>query len=247
MRESVFETLVGALVVMVAGVFLWFALAVGGDTDVKGDQYNVLARFNNVSGISRGSDVRIAGVKAGVVKSIEGDPQRFEAMLTLSLDKKWELPDDTDARISTDGLLGGAYIALEPGGGFDTIAQDGTGEIQYTRGSVDLLTLFASFAGGGGGDAAPAEPESLDTITESAPAPESAPQPVVKKKPEAPKPAAPAPQPGVNPEPKPAQIPTPDPVVTPEPSVSEPSTVETPTTAAPDPVDDADPAGDNGQ
>ena len=150
MRESVFETLVGALVVMVAGVFLWFALAVGGDTDVKGDQYNVLARFNNVSGISRGSDVRIAGVKAGVVKSIEGDPQRFEAMLTLSLDKKWELPDDTDARISTDGLLGGAYIALEPGGGFDTIAQDGTGEIQYTRGSVDLLTLFASFAGGAG-------------------------------------------------------------------------------------------------
>ena len=240
MRESVFETLVGGLVVMVAGVFLWFALAVGGDTDVKGDQYNVLARFNNVSGISRGSDVRIAGVKAGVVKSIEGDPQRFEAMLTLSLDKKWELPDDTDARISTDGLLGGAYIALEPGGGFDTIAQDGTGEIQYTRGSVDLLTLFASFAGGGGGgDAAPAEPEPLDTITESAPAPEPAPQPVVKEKPEAPKPAAPAPQPVVNPEPKPTPKPTPDPIGTPEPSVSEPSAVETPAAT--------DPAGDDGQ
>ncbi|OZB15199.1 MAG: hypothetical protein B7X53_12085, partial [Hyphomonas sp. 34-62-18] len=68
-----------------------------------------------------------------------------------SLDSKWELPDDTDARISTDGLLGGAYIALEPGAGFDVIPQDGTGEIQYTRGSVDLLTLFASFASGGGG------------------------------------------------------------------------------------------------
>ena len=164
MRESIFETLVGAVVVAVAAVFLWFALAVGGDAEASGDQYTVIARFNNVSGISRGSDVRIAGVKAGVVKSIEGDPERFEAVLTLALDKKWELPDDTDARISTDGLLGGSYIGLEPGGGFDVIPQDGTGEIQYTRGSVDLLTLFASFAGGGGGDdtadagEAPAEP-----------------------------------------------------------------------------------------
>lgn len=162
MRESVFETLVGALVVGVAAVFLWFALAVGGDAQQSGDQYAVLARFNNVSGISRGSDVRVAGVKAGVVKSIDGDPTAFEAVLTLSLDKKWELPDDTDARISTDGLLGSSYIALEAGGSYDIIPQDGTGEIQYTRGSVDLLTLFASFAGGGGGG---------DASAASAPAP----------------------------------------------------------------------------
>lgn len=152
MRESFFETLIGAIVVGVAGFFLWFALARGGDSSGVGpDQYEVTARFNSVSGISRGSDVRIAGVKAGVVKTIDGDPQTFEAILKLSLDSKWELPDDTDARISTDGLLGGAYIALEPGAGFDVIPQDGTGEIQYTRGSVDLLTLFASFASGGGG------------------------------------------------------------------------------------------------
>ncbi|MBA4227070.1 MAG: outer membrane lipid asymmetry maintenance protein MlaD [Hyphomonas sp.] len=152
MRESFFETLIGAVVVGLAGFFLWFALARGGDSSGLGaNQYEVTARFNSVSGISRGSDVRIAGVKAGVVKSIEGDPQTFEAVLKLALDSKWELPDDTDARISTDGLLGGAYIALEPGAGFDNIAQDGTGEIQFTRGSVDLLTLFASFASGGGG------------------------------------------------------------------------------------------------
>lgn len=154
MRESLLESLIGALVIAVAGGFLWFAMARGGEASAAGSQYEVMARFNNASGISRGSDVRIAGVKAGVVKSISGDPERFEAVLTLSLDQKWELPDDTDARISTDGLLGGAYIALEPGGGYDTIAQDGTGEIIYTRGSVDLLTLFASFASGSGGDAA---------------------------------------------------------------------------------------------
>jgi phospholipid/cholesterol/gamma-HCH transport system substrate-binding protein len=184
MRESIFETLVGAVVVAVAAVFLWFALAVGGDAEASGDQYTVIARFNNVSGISRGSDVRIAGVKAGVVKSIEGDPQRFEAVLTLALDKKWELPDDTDARISTDGLLGGSYIGLEPGGGYDVIPQDGTGEIQYTRGSVDLLTLFASFAGGGGGDTADAAEAPADPV-EVAPEPAPEAKPAPKKQPAA--------------------------------------------------------------
>lgn len=227
MRESIFETLVGAVVVAVAAVFLWFALAVGGDAEAGGDQYTVIARFNNVSGISRGSDVRIAGVKAGVVKSIEGDPERFEAVLTLSLDKKWELPDDTDARISTDGLLGGSYIGLEPGGGYDVIPQDGSGEIQYTRGSVDLLTLFASFAGGGGGggDAAdaPAEP------AEAAPEPAPAPKPAQKKQPAAEK----APEPVKA---EPAKTPAAD---------SEPAAAD----PYPAPADDPYPApsGDDGQ
>lgn len=239
MRESFFETLVGALVVAVAAVFLWFALAVGGDAETKGDQYNVLARFNNVSGISRGSDVRIAGVKAGVVKSIEGDPTRFEAVLTLSLDKKWELPDDTDARISTDGLLGGSYIGLEPGGGFDTIPQDGTGEIQYTRGSVDLLTLFASFAGGGGGggDAAAPPPQPV-AEPEPAPAPVArpAPKPAPKKKPE---PVKPEPVKAPAPEPVPAPAPAPVAEAVPE--------VVTPPEPAAVPADDPYPAGDDGQ
>lgn len=154
MRESLFETVVGAAVVAIAAVFLWFALARGGESGASPNQYDVTARFNSVSGLARGADVRIAGVKAGVVKQIDGDPERFEAVVTMSLDPKWSLPDDTDARVSTDGLLGGAFIALEPGGGLETIAKDGTGIVQYTRGSVDLLTLFASFAAGGG-DSAP--------------------------------------------------------------------------------------------
>lgn len=152
MRESVFETIVGAAVVAVAAFFLWFAVARGGDTSPARGQYEVTARFNNVGGLPRGADVRIAGVKAGVVRSIEGDPERFEAVVRLSVDPQWELPDDSDARIVTDGLLGGSYVSIEPGGSFDNIARDGSGEIRFTRGSVDLLTLFASFATGGGND-----------------------------------------------------------------------------------------------
>lgn len=160
MRESVLETLVGLFVVVAAGLFVWFAVSNGGQSSSGGDRYEVMARFNNVSGISRGSDVRVAGVKKGVVKTIAFDGERFEAILTLALDEDIELPDDSDARITTDGILGGAFISLEPGGGFDVIAKDGSGEIIYTRGSVDLLTLVSSFASGGGDDGESSSSES---------------------------------------------------------------------------------------
>ena len=148
MRESIVETLLGVVVVAVAAIFLWFSLSAAGESS-NGQQYEVLARFNNVSGVERGTDVRMAGIKVGVVKTVEYDPERFEARLRLSIDPSIALPDDSDARIVSDGLLGGAYVGIEPGGSFDNIALDGSGEIIYTRGAVDLLTLFASFAGGG--------------------------------------------------------------------------------------------------
>lgn len=150
MRESIAETLIGAVVVAVAGVFLWYALATGADAPATGGRYDVTARFNNVGGISRGADVRLAGVKVGVVKRIDTDFERYEAVVTLAVDEALPLPEDTDARVSTDGLLGTSYISLQPGGSTDLIARDGSGEILYTRGAVDLLTLFASFAQGSG-------------------------------------------------------------------------------------------------
>ncbi len=162
MRESVFETLVGIAVILAAGLFMWFALDRGGDGSAGGQRYEVTAKFNNVSGINAGSDVRLAGVKIGVVQDVTVDYERYEAALRLALDESLDLPDDTDARVTSDGLLGGAYVALEPGGGFDTIPKDGTGEIIYTRGSVDLLTLVGGFASSLGGET---EPES-DTGSE---------------------------------------------------------------------------------
>ena len=153
MRESIFETFLGLIVIGVAGAFLYFALNTTSSASNAAGRYEVSARFNSISGVDRGTDVRLAGVKVGIVTDVQIDPQRYEAVVRMSIDDTIELPDDTDARISTDGLLGGAYVAIEPGGGFDVIAKDGSGEIIYTRGSVDLLTLFASFAAqGNGGD-----------------------------------------------------------------------------------------------
>lgn len=166
MRESLVETLIGALVVLIAVVFLWFALASGSESaNAGGDRRELGARFSSVSGISRGSDVRVAGVKVGVVKSISLDRETNEAQVVLAVDEGIRVFEDAVARVQTDGLLGSAYISLDPGYdafdlgpvtacGSNKQLFDGSGcaMITNTQGSVDLLTLFASFAGSGSGD-----------------------------------------------------------------------------------------------
>ena len=166
MRESIFETLVGLAVLIVAGVFLWFGLARGSDGGPTGETVEIGARFGSAATIQRGTDVRMAGGKIGTVRDIARDRDRAEAMVTLAVDSTiLPLGDGTTARVQSESLLGGAYINLEPAEGFGEIIAcetgealfdgSGCGEILYAQGSVDLMTLFASFAagGGGGGDA----------------------------------------------------------------------------------------------
>ena len=163
MRESVFETLIGLAVVVVAGVFLWFTLANGGDTSSASGTTEIGVRFNSASGIERGTDVRMAGVKIGTVRNVELNVERAEALITMAVDDRLlPLGDGTTARVQSESLLGGSYINLEPADGFGEIypcgegevlfGDSGCGEILYSQGSIDLLTLFASFASGSGGD-----------------------------------------------------------------------------------------------
>ena len=164
MRESIFETLVGLGVLIVAGMFLWFGLARGGDAASSGETVELGARFSSAATIDRGTDVRMAGVKIGTVRDVALDRERAEALVVMAVDSTiLPLGDGTSARVQSEGLLGGAYIKLEPAEGFGEIlacgsgeelfGDSGCGEILYAQGSVDLMTLFASFASGGGGDA----------------------------------------------------------------------------------------------
>lgn len=154
------ETILGAIVAVVAVGFFAFAAAQAGQTS-NGGGYNLTARFQRVDGISVGSDVRVSGVKVGVVKSVALDPDTYMARLTLAIDPAVQVLDESTARVSADGLLGGAYIAIEPAG-FSPL-QAGA-EIPNTQGAVDLLTLFASVASSGGGSAS-------SQSTDEAPAP----------------------------------------------------------------------------
>jgi phospholipid/cholesterol/gamma-HCH transport system substrate-binding protein len=137
------ETILGAIVAVVAVGFFAFAAAQAGQTGVAGRTYDLIARFQRVDGIGVGSDVRVSGVKVGVVRAVELDPDTYLARVTFTIDRSVAISDDSTARISTDGLLGGSYVAIEPGGGEPL--QPG-GEILYTQGAVDLLTLLSSFA-----------------------------------------------------------------------------------------------------
>ena len=150
MRRNIIETIMGAVVLVVAAAFIVIAFSSGEVAQVSG--YEVVAEFDDATGVSSGSDVRMAGVKVGSVHSLELDPNSFFANVSMSIDESVQLPADTSARILSDGLLGNTYIALEPGGALENI-EDG-GRIEYTQGAVNLVDLLGRFVFGAADGAA---------------------------------------------------------------------------------------------
>lgn len=156
MHNSLVETLIGAAVIAVAALFLTFAYTSTGAGAVSG--YEVMAKFNRADGVNIGSDVRLSGIKVGTVSKLDLDPMTFNAVVTIALENRVQLPDDSSVRITSEGLLGNQYLSIEPGGSPDKIKPGG--EIEYTQGAVDLIGLLgkAVFGGGaapGGSTAAP--------------------------------------------------------------------------------------------
>ena len=138
MSNRLVESLAGAAVIAVAIGFAAYSYSRAGIEEVEG--YEISANFNRVDGLNVGNDVRISGVKVGTVTSQDLNPQSFMAVVKMSVRSDIELPADSSAKIASDGLLGGKFIALEPGGDIDMIAPGG--EIQYTQGSVNLEDLI---------------------------------------------------------------------------------------------------------
>src|SRR6266478_6991676 len=114
MQNSIVETLIGAAVVAVAVLFLAFAYSSTGSGPVSG--YQVTAKFNRADGVNVGSDVRLSGIKVGTVSKLALDPMTYNALVTISLDNSVQLPEDSSARITSEGLLGSNYLSIEPGG-----------------------------------------------------------------------------------------------------------------------------------
>src|SRR5882757_4182911 len=140
-KEQWAETVVGAVVIAAAATFLTYSLTVGGKGGGRG--YAVQAKFGQVGALAPGAVVSVAGVKVGTVSSITLDPKTFLAVVKLDLDSKTPLPADSVAKITSDGLLGGQHVAIEPGGSTDNLKAGG--EIENTQGSVDLFGLVGQF------------------------------------------------------------------------------------------------------
>ena len=114
--------------------------------------YRVTARFDNVGDLKGGSPVSMAGVRIGRVESVAFDSGDYRAVVTLRIDPQYNrIPDDSDASIQTQGLLGGKYVGIGPGGS-DSYLKDGS-QIEFTQSAIVLESLvnkfFANFASKG--------------------------------------------------------------------------------------------------
>ncbi len=137
MGRNLVETLMGAVVLVVAVGFLWVAYQTAGLKTVDG--YEVLANFDRIDGPLEGSDVRMSGIKVGTVTGRRLDPQTYLAVVTMTIDPQVKLPTDTSAQISSDRLLGDKYLSLMPGAEEDMLESGGV--IEHTQGSVDIVSL----------------------------------------------------------------------------------------------------------
>jgi phospholipid/cholesterol/gamma-HCH transport system substrate-binding protein len=163
MRRSAFETVIGALVLIVAGMFLYFTYSTGYQ---HADGYEVMAKFNRIDGLALGSEVRLSGIKIGRVISERLDPDSYLAIVRMSIDRGIKLPVDTTAKITSDSLLGSYYISLEPGAE-DKIIPDG-GQIVATQDPINIGDLVGRYIFGSTNGPKKSKPDGTQSAPQAA-------------------------------------------------------------------------------
>lgn len=147
MANQTTEVLVGGVVLTAAIGFFFYVAQVTG-AGPSGGQVDYSASFRSVEGIAVGTDVRLGGVKIGTVTDLSLNAKTFLADTTFSVDKDITLPEDTAVIIASEGLLGGSFVEILPGGSpFDL---EPGAEIEDTQSSVSLINLLLRFVSGGG-------------------------------------------------------------------------------------------------
>ena len=144
MKVNFLDAFLGFVVLFVTCLFLLY-IYITIDTQLfRSANFQLHARFDNIDGIVVGSKVKLSGVNIGTIKSISLEPEDFYALITMNFDKQFNFPDDTEASVQLEGLLGGSYISILPGGS-DVILLNNQ-EILYTQGSTSILNLMLKFA-----------------------------------------------------------------------------------------------------
>jgi len=147
MTQNTTETVTGAAVLAIAVGFFVFVLNSTG-VSRGGAGYELVASFRSADGISIGTDVRLAGVKIGTVTDMALNAETYRADTTITVRDQVEVPDDSAIAISSEGLLGGNFVEILPGG--SPFMMEAGGEFLETQGSVSLISLLMSFVAGSG-------------------------------------------------------------------------------------------------
>ncbi len=137
------ELLVG--IFMLAGIIAitFLALRMGDIGLFNNDEYVIQAKFTSASGLREGAYVEIAGVTVGKVKNIEFDPESYLAVVSISLPKTINVPEDSIASIRTAGIIGDKFIKISAGGSDDYL-ESGM-EIIETEPSINLEELISKY------------------------------------------------------------------------------------------------------
>ncbi|MCK5384187.1 MAG: outer membrane lipid asymmetry maintenance protein MlaD [Alphaproteobacteria bacterium] len=141
MKRSLVETILGAVVLLAAGLFLLYSIKTADIANTDG--YEVTADFSSIGGLKPGDIVQISGVKVGTISRVELVPDIYLARVHINIREEYKIPTDTAALITSEGLLGGQYMALEPGADEEMIAPGGV--IQYTQAPQNLEQLLGQF------------------------------------------------------------------------------------------------------
>jgi phospholipid/cholesterol/gamma-HCH transport system substrate-binding protein len=158
MKRSLIETLLGAVVLLLAGFFIFTAYQ--SSTIASHDGYVLRATFDKIDGVGIGTDVKISGIKVGSITALRLDPETYLATIEMTINDVYRLPTDTVAVVQSEGLLGGSYLSLVPGGSEEMLVPGAV--ITYTQSPTSLTDLIGRFVfsatgqGKDGKNAAPA-------------------------------------------------------------------------------------------
>jgi phospholipid/cholesterol/gamma-HCH transport system substrate-binding protein len=162
MSKKGIETGVGLFVLLGLAALLFVALKAANLTSFgQADTYTVTARFDNIGGLKARAPVRAAGVVIGRITGIQLDAKTFQGVVTMEIERGYQFPKDSSAKILTAGLLGDQYVGIEAGGEMDNLAPGAT--IKQTQSAVVLENLIGQFlfnkaADAGSADAAGSKP-----------------------------------------------------------------------------------------
>jgi len=145
MRENTTEVVVGGVVLTAAIGFLWVLVGVSGLGGAASD-LELKANFRSAEGVTVGTDIRLAGVSIGTVSGLDLNLETYRADATFSIDEGVSIPDDSAAIVASEGLLGGTFVEIVPGGSFGML--DDGAVIQDTQGAISLIQLLLKFVGG---------------------------------------------------------------------------------------------------
>lgn len=141
MVRRVPELLAGFAVIVIAVLFLFYALRTSGQINTGG--YPLQAQFGSIGGLTVGSDVKIGGVVVGHVSSEKLNPATYAAEVQMTVNSDIKIPDDSSASITSDGLLGGVYVAVSPGGSNGMLKPGGS--FPVTQSAVNIEDLLGKF------------------------------------------------------------------------------------------------------